>query len=390
MKLINKYIWYCFFAISGMTILSSCEKMDSSYVEFLEGGEKVYSGRPDSLIALAGHGRVKLLWDLIADPKIVKCKVFWNNKKDSLEIPVTGVIGRKRFEVLIPGLSEGTYTFEVYSYDDKGNRSIRTEAIGNVYGDTFFASITNRPLDSAVYVIEPKKLAVTWFGANAQVAVIDLVYTNLASKEKTIHIAKVPNPVNPNRAKIWMVTDSVADYKKGTSIKYRTGYLPEVNSIDTFFTTYATITNIKDVYAGPPPPPDPENLALGKATDKSSDVSAGRVAMIVDGNPATFWQAGSADRDDLNTWVQVDLGSALAFERVVTNWFKSHGSVTKYQILYSDDKTTWKTAYEKNGGLSQVDVATFTKVTARYVRLNITLATTGANVNLGEFEIWNR
>lgn len=390
MKVINKYIWYCFFAISGLAILSSCEKMDSSYAEFLEGGEKVYSGRPDSLVALSGNGRVKLYWDLIADPKIVKCKVFWNNKNDSLEVPVEGLVGRKRFEVIIPNLAEGTYTFEAYSYDDKGNRSIKIETIGNVYGETFSSSIGNRPLDSAVYVLEPKKLAVTWFGANAQVAVIDLVYTNLANVEKTIKIKKVPNPLNPNRAKIWMVTDSIADYKKGTSFKYRTGYLPEVSSVDTFFTAYAVVTDIKDVREGPPPPPEPENLALGKAVDKSSDVSAGRVANIVDGNASTFWQAGSGDRADLNTWVQVDLGSPLTFERVVTNWFKAHGSVSKYEILYSDDKETWKIAYEKTGGLNQVDEATFTQVTARYVRLNITLAATGSNVNLGEFEIWNR
>lgn len=390
MKHINKNIWCCFLLIFGIAAFSSCEKMDSSYAEFLDGGEKIYSGRPDSLHAVAGKGRIKLVWDLIADPKIVKCKVFWNNKKDSVEVPVEGLVGRERFGVVIPNLTEGTYTFEVYSYDSKGNTSIKIEAIGNAYGDNFEASIFNRPLDSAVYVVDSKKLAVTWFGANAQAVVLDLVYTDLANKEKTLHITKVPNPLNPSRPKIWAITDSIADYKRGTPIKYRTGYQPEVNSLDTFFTAYTSVSNIKEVYAGPPPPPDPENLALGKATDKSSDVSAGRVTNIVDGNPATFWQASSGDRDDLNTWVQVDLGSPLSFERVVTNWFKAHGSVTKYEILYSDDKTTWRTAFTKTGGLTQIDIATFPKVTARYVRLNLTISTTSANINLGELEVWNR
>ncbi|HWK57646.1 MAG TPA: DUF4998 domain-containing protein [Parapedobacter sp.] len=371
-------------------ILASCEKQNSSYIDFLGDGELIYSGRPDSLQALAGNGRVQIAWDLVSDPKITKCRVFWNNRMDSVEVPVADLSGRKRFDVIIDGLEEGTYTFEVFSYDDRGNTSIRTEVIGNVYGPTFEETLFNRPLDSATYDPVTGKLGIAWFGANAQVAVIEIINIDQDSEEIITQIHKVSNPINPNRPKIWAGSDTITNYKKGTSFRYRTGYVPEAASIDTFFTDYTEVADIKEVVAGPPPPPPAENLALSKSVDKSSDVSAGRAGNVTDGDIATFWQAGSGDRADFNTWLVVDLGTSQTFNEVFLYWFKSQERVVKYELLYSDDNVTWKSAFVKNMPPEKEELAQFTAVTGRYVKLDLTLDATSANVNLAEFEIWNR
>ncbi|MGK6353351.1 DUF4998 domain-containing protein [Parapedobacter sp. DT-150] len=238
--------------LAGMLV--SCEKQNSSYADFLEDGEKIYSGRPDSLQTFAGNGRIKVSWDLVSDPKITKCRVFWNNRADSVEVPIADLNGRKQFEAVIDGLSEGTYTFEVFSYDDRGNTSIRAEVIGNVYGPTFAETLLNRPLDSATYTPETGNLGIAWFGANTQVAVVEIISTDVDGEEIETIIYQVPNPINPSRPPIWAGSDTIANYKEGTSFKYRTGYVPEVTAIDTFYTDY-TVISADDITIPPLPPP---------------------------------------------------------------------------------------------------------------------------------------
>src|SRR3546814_21143656 len=69
--------------------LMACDPMDDTYKEYLDGGERVYTGRVDSVETFAGYKRVGLSWLLISDPKITYCKIVWNNGADSIRIPVT-------------------------------------------------------------------------------------------------------------------------------------------------------------------------------------------------------------------------------------------------------------------------------------------------------------
>ena len=391
MTCINKYVKYWSFAVLIIVsdVLTSCETMDEPYSEFIQKGETLYTGKPDSVRALGGNGRIKLTWDLISDPKITKIKIFWNKKADSLIIPVQRTSSVQRMDATIDNLAEGTYVFEIYAFDKDGNSSIKTEVIGNAYAETFANSISNRPLDSATYDPNTKKLAVTWFGASAQAAIIDLIYTDAANVEKKLIIKKVPNPLNPLRSTIWLGADTLYNYKKGTFFKYRTGYLPEVGAIDTFYTAYTEVKDIKELVLVIPPPP-PVNLALNRAVSKSSDASAGRATNVTDGNYTTFWQCLSGDRSDLNTWVYIDLGSSETFNEVDLFFTKDQQRLKKVEILYSDDKTNWKTAYVLTTVPTKEQVITFNKVEGRYVKVDFTLDNTGLNMNLGEVEIWNR
>src|SRR3546814_10470158 len=65
--------------------LVACSKMDSTYDEFLIGGEHRYSKKPDSVSIHPGKNRVEI-WMLISSPTVNKCKVFWNDRLDSIEI----------------------------------------------------------------------------------------------------------------------------------------------------------------------------------------------------------------------------------------------------------------------------------------------------------------
>jgi len=65
----------------------------------------------------------------------------------------------------------------------------------------------------------------------------------------------------------------------------------------------------------------------------------------------------------------VDLGSAMEIDRVILKWYTDYGK--SFDIQTSTDSTTWTDAYSTTVGASySVTDVTFTKTTARYVRMN--------------------
>ena len=149
-----------------------------------------------------------------------------------------------------------------------------------------------------------------------------------------------------------------------------------------------------EVYGTPnvPPPSSGNNLALNKSVAKSTDCSCGRATAAVDGNPATFWQPLSADRtDNRNVWLRVDLGGPADVEYAVLKLRTSPADIVEFQIRTSNDDATWQTAYVKSRTTAPIlseETATFPRVTARYVRLDFTLATGMPNFQLNEFELY--
>lgn len=81
------------------------------------------------------------------------------------------------------------------------------------------------------------------------------------------------------------------------------------------------------------------DLALNKtATASSVDDPSRGPGNAVDGNPDTRWS--SAYEDD--QWIQVDFGSAVAFDQVVITW--EVADALQYAIQVSDDGATWRDA----------------------------------------------
>jgi hypothetical protein len=78
------------------------------------------------------------------------------------------------------------------------------------------------------------------------------------------------------------------------------------------------------------------DLALGKtATASSVDNSGDGPGNAVDGNAQTRWSSAYED----NQWIQVDLGSTVAFDQVVIVWEQAYA--LDYAIQVSGDGTRW-------------------------------------------------
>jgi len=131
MKLFKKLI-FIFLSIGA---LISCDGMDATYKEFIEEGPIVYIGKVDSLKAYAGRNRVMLEWQKLLDPRAKTAKIFWENRTKSTELQLTDKATLT--QVVVEDLAEGSYVFEICTYDTYGNSSIMSEVPCAVYGDVY-------------------------------------------------------------------------------------------------------------------------------------------------------------------------------------------------------------------------------------------------------------
>jgi len=60
--------------LSGFLAIT-CDKMDSTYRDFLQDGPIIYSQRVDSVHVYSGRNRVLVTWDPIKDPRVSKVKI---------------------------------------------------------------------------------------------------------------------------------------------------------------------------------------------------------------------------------------------------------------------------------------------------------------------------
>jgi hypothetical protein len=226
--------------VATLALLAACSKMDDTYKNFLNGGEIIYTGKVDSLKVFPGKNRVLLSWYLISDPKITKCRVYWNQRGDSTEVAVKRTGGTDTIRLLLDKLPENIYTFQVYTYDNAGHSSVKEEAIGNAYGDAYLATLSNRPVRIAKYDATKKETTIWWFGVNNQVQSVEVLYTNTAGVETKIVQVADSVPAGPRDPLEFRASLKLPGYQAGTSFKFRTAYKPVKIAIDTFYTAYET------------------------------------------------------------------------------------------------------------------------------------------------------
>lgn len=226
----NRY-WYTF--LFATILLAACTKLSDSYKGFIGNGEIYYPGKADSLKVYPGRNRIQLTWLLTSDQKITRTTVYWNNKTDSAVIPVQRSAGVDTIKKMLSPMGEGTYTFEVYTYDNKGNRSVSVSSIANVYGDNYNTTLVNRTLKSAAMSKPTSDTAVLeFYPGSPQHVGVEVRYKNLLGDSVFVPVPQKPDTIKVNLLK----------FKKGDSFRYRTLYKPEKNAIDTFYSTFQIST----------------------------------------------------------------------------------------------------------------------------------------------------
>jgi hypothetical protein len=126
------------------------------------------------------------------------------------------------------------------------------------------------------------------------------------------------------------------------------------------------------VTGGTTPPPATGDLAAGRPVTASSTNGPYAAANAVDGNTGTYWESS----DSLPQWIQVDLGSAAAVNRLVLSLPAGWGARTQtITVTGSTDGSSFGTlagsaGYTFDPGSGNSVTVTLPGASARFVRLS--------------------
>ncbi|MFV0269217.1 MAG: DUF4998 domain-containing protein [Draconibacterium sp.] len=253
---------------AAMLLFAACAEMNDLHQKYLDEGEIIYTGRVDSVQVMPGKERLKLSWQINADPKITKCKIFWNNRKDSAIVdPPSNRVGVTLMEKTI-NLPEGSYVFEFITFDNEKNSSLSVFKSGDTYGPKYEQTLLSRPITSII--AERDSVVINWSQIDNSVGVL-IRYKNKAGNDAELYI-----PNNENQAIIY-------DYGVGSTYSYQTMYIPAKTAIDTFYSApYSRIfPDIVKLNS-----PDWE-IIFASTEDAPGNVRAS----LLDGNKNTFWHS---------------------------------------------------------------------------------------------------
>ena len=135
------------------------------------------------------------------------------------------------------------------------------------------------------------------------------------------------------------------------------------------------------------------NLALNQLTSASGYTQTYVPGNATDGNTSTYWESTNSA---FPQWLQVDLGAAKSFSRIVLDLPPSSSWSTRTQTLSvqgSIDGSGYSTIvasanYTFNPATGNTVTITFPSASYRYVRLNFTANTGWAAGQVSEFQVW--
>ncbi len=199
--------------------LTACDKADEAYKKYIPNGEIIYPGKADSLVAHPGKNRIQLVWLLTTDPRVNKSRIFWNSGADSMEVAIHRSQKIDTIKAVINNLTEGSYVFQVYTYNPENARSIKSEVYGDVYGDFYESNLINRILKSAT--VNNGSTTLVWDEPDPRSPGVLLSFSDQSGQAKTIMVSSEEG------------TTVLNTIPQAGSESFQTLYLPVPSAIDT-------------------------------------------------------------------------------------------------------------------------------------------------------------
>jgi hypothetical protein len=205
-----------------MITLVGCADINDIHQKFLDGGERTYVGKADSLVVNGGHNRVQITGLMLYAKTAEYCIIRWTSgtSNDSLKVDATNWQATDTLKVIINGLGEDSYRFFVRTYDKDGNRSLNVECNGYSYGDKFILSSMAKNITKMTPY--PDDMVLTW-NVSGDAALVEVQY------EGDTGVKTLTLPGNVSESK-------VSGWKLGGNIRFRTAFVPESGAIDTLYT----------------------------------------------------------------------------------------------------------------------------------------------------------
>lgn len=231
-----KTLKYIVLALGTVGMLVSCDSMEDSYKDYLQGGEIVYRAKAKDVVGYSGYNRAKLTWILEYPTQVVKCQL--REGDDVLaEIPVQ-YQDKLELEYILDNLSEKTHTISVYSLDSEGNRSVKSDVIIDVYGDRYISTLrTGRTVETVLRQMDNPAKALVRLSTNASSKVVatEIYYKSVSGAEKHQRIDAGANELILedvaadsyfNLSDIWKPSDTAIDDFPASLVKCDASDIP--------------------------------------------------------------------------------------------------------------------------------------------------------------------
>src|SRR3546814_696381 len=196
-----------------MVVAVSCKDMNVLHEAYLEDGEIIYSSKVDSLLSYPGNGRIRIQGVIEDAFNVNEIVVNWDRGESTKSFPYTKASkGQDTIWLMMDELEEGNYQFDVFSRDAEGNQSVPVTVFGTVYGETFRSNLVPRSVNGFAYT--EASSWVKFEAINASQRATEVTYVNAGGTEMTKTLPEMKDTV------------FLPEYKIGTTIRYRTFYVP--------------------------------------------------------------------------------------------------------------------------------------------------------------------
>ncbi|MET0637328.1 MAG: DUF4998 domain-containing protein [Chitinophagaceae bacterium] len=221
--------------IIGLVCLFGCTQKPDDFRDFLNDEEILYPGAILNSFVRPGNERLGIGWSPSPDPSITHYRVYWNNRRDSIDVPASSHSPADTIFTIINNLQEYNYSFFVYSLDAKGNQSVPIEiSNARVYGNAYRQSLMNRAINlSDPYDLlndEGNEITLKFLQADTANTVTFIRYINTADVPTEITLSPTQNSITLN------------DFKYGTKVAYQSVYKPSNIALDSF------VVNLVDTF----------------------------------------------------------------------------------------------------------------------------------------------
>lgn len=160
------------------------------------------------------------------DANMSEVKIYWDNKSQSVTVPVTHEGEENSFATEINNLDEKLHIFEILTVDSDGNNTELASGGAKVYGETYLSSIENREIVTSELKYSLLNFTFNPIALTTGILGTEIIYTNDQNEEIAIFNST-------NNTKI-----AISDFKSGSTLKYRTAFKYSPLALDTIYTDY--------------------------------------------------------------------------------------------------------------------------------------------------------
>ena len=362
-------------ALLMVITFNSCDDMNSIHEQYLNG-EQVYAGKLDSIKVFSGFERLKIVSNTQFLGNAKEATVSWS---DQTRIFTIDQIIDNKFEMIIDGLLERNYEFNLYTTDENGNQSVMQTLRGRAFGNNFISGQTARRLVN--FEFEPSGDQIIWADKAESEYVVYTTVRYANNSDTMTEVIVFPDDT----------TTLLVDWKHGGLIEIVSTIISGDNGFDTAdldviqqtmptppsginkdWTLAATIKVSKEFFGG-------RNGAEGSPKVIDGDINS---KFLITGYSSDFWM-----QQEFPTPAIIDFYT-------LTSGNDAPGRDPKdWTLKGSNDEVTWVTVDSKTGesfsGRNTTKEYSFNNTAAyKFYRMNVT-STNGDNIfQLSEWRLY--